>query len=423
MNRVRLAYRVLVIVATGLTILPEARGAATNVDWIGGGNTSDWYDSANWSAGNVPNNNGWQATISNSVDLVFTNTGNLNLNRITMVGTGKVTFAFGQILVSAGIGFTPAGGLTVGSGGVRMNAFATGNQSPEYLIANGDLEATSLDWDQVGILTQNAGKFDIALFRIPNANSAYRYFTNWSFRDGANTTITIKWTREGTVPFKGAPTFEGGRPDWNVVCHDGDTIWDLRGYGIYADSVTLSGTWNNVNKVGLSNAAATGWVDANSLQVGTAAQPNHFLALANAAVVLRGSGVVYNNYVTNNTDFTLRTNTPFTFHPAAGSADEDTGSEDRNSIDLDPADWVNNFAFDAIEIGDGDSVRLVGTANVGAGNNALYARRLRGLGSGGTVVLNGHNLYLLEAPRDVAFDGSGGGRAYYPATGTVITIR
>jgi hypothetical protein len=91
---------------------------------------------------------------------------------------------------------------------------------------------------------------------------------------------------------------------------------------------------------------------------------------------------------------------------------------------LDPIHWQNNFAFDQVFLGEGDTITLVGDANIeGAGTNALYATKMTGLGSGATVKLNGRNVYLLKRPVNVVFDATGGGRVYAPSSGTILSIR
>lgn len=133
----------------------------------------------------------------------------------------------------------------------------------------------------------------------------------------------------------------------------------------------------------------------------------------------------WDNRSTNNTLFNVNAGTTTTFDPTGVVTQfVDTGSRDRSSVSLNPADWQNNFAFDQVVLGEGDTIKLVGDANIeGGGNNALYATRMTGLGAGATVKLNGRNVYLLKRPVNVTFDATGGGRVYSPSSGTIMTIQ
>lgn len=403
----------------------NAFAASTNVNWIGGGNTSDWYDAANWEDGNVPKNNAWRATITSSVDLVFTNLGNLTVNRITTAGSGHVTLGFNQINCNAGTGYTPSGGLVVGPGGVTMNKFSSSNGGG-YINAGGNLKIASFGWGNTGSIQQNAGVFEFASFLLPiSGNTSIRA---WVFTN--NTPSTIYWTGYGggTYQFVGTPTFlNGHRPHWQLGAgyEDGRNWCDLNGFTMLGDEVRITGAGAPSTRWGrLINDDPGGTVDANKLIVGYNNYRRAAVQLANTDVVLRGSGAVYDNRSTNAAAFWMTNAVTVTFDPAAGICDLDSGSEDRDSTDFDPADWADNFAFDLIRVGDGDTITLLGDANLAAGNNAVYARTIEGLGAGGTVALNGRNVYLLEPPVNVAFDSTGGGAAFWPMPkGTLVVLR
>ena len=141
--------------------------------------------------------------------------------------------------------------------------------------------------------------------------------------------------------------------------------------------------------------------------------------LLNTTIHIRGDGTAWENTSTNAAAFTMSNNTTVTFH---NSCNLDTGSKDRNSVARDPADWVNNSAFDKIFIAEGATVTLVGDANIeGGGNTALYATSMEGLGTGATVDLNGRNFYLLKSAKNITFIGSG--KVYQQPKGTVISVR
>lgn len=103
-----------------------------------------------------------------------------------------------------------------------------------------------------------------------------------------------------------------------------------------------------------------------------------------------------------------------TLDPVDGTADLDTGSADRGGDGLQLSDWDNNFAYDVLYIGEGDTITLVGNADVGGGSNALYARKIEGYGGGSTIDLNGHNVYLQEWATGVTFVGAGDVKSMSP---------
>ena len=63
---------------------------------------------------------------------------------------------------------------------------------------------------------------------------------------------------------------------------------------------------------------------------------------------------------TLNIGLDARANTTITFDPSGGSANLDSGSDDDGGDGLQAADWDDNFAFDVIRIGEGDTITITG---------------------------------------------------------------
>jgi hypothetical protein len=358
-------------------------------------------------------------------------------------GNSAVTINNGGTMIFKGTAAGPRGG----TGGLTFTAGINWQNGGGVLSADGNFGAPSVHFDNTGTITQNGGLFDIATFRLPPQNNATTFdFAGFAFAAAKPTVIGD--VNDNTLPnftFSGTPVFLAGhRPNWILTCGSAtgtDAVWDLNGFTMVGDTIRVLGGGFQVtryatlkNELG-AGAGPGGVIDANRLEVGGFNGITYTAPYLNfvdpVTVTLRGSNTIYNNFSINNdgtgkpAPFTA-TNSTLILDPAAGSASIDTGSKDLNSTDFDPADWDDNFAWDLVKIGDGDTITLTGDANVGAGNNALYARTMECVGSSGTIDLNGHNVYLLEAPTCVTFDDSGGGAAYWPEvppSGAVLIVR
>ncbi len=401
--------------------------AATNINYIGGGGIKDWFYPANWEGGIIPTGNTYQATIATDSDVTFTNGGTalFIINRIITSGSGLVTLNFGTIQPKAGSGYTPSGAFIVGPGGARVKNISFGNTGA-FLETYGNLNADSTRFDEHGFIYQRSGTLAITTFRIANGDNGSRYYTNWSFVNSSNMTLTATWQRAGTIPFHGTPVFADGRPKWQLVCHDGGHVYfDLRGHNIYANAIEITGTGSTNFFSALINTNAGGRVDANAITIGTATRQGHYLSCRDFTITLGGSGTVYYNYSTNANLFCLTNNTVLVLCPTGGTASIHTGSQDRGGDGVTAEDWEDNFALDRIQLAEGASITLVGNANIGSGTNAVYATTLEGLGTGATVVLNNHNVYLKTASLNVFFNTSGGGQVILlkKPVGTVLMIR
>lgn len=304
----------------------------------------------------------------------------------------------------------------------------------------GNWTVGSLSFGQACPIVQHAGLWEIKTeFELPRGVIPYEFeITNYQFTNTAAWTIR-KRSKSGYVKFSGQPVFWGNIPNWTLDSSElVGARWDLNGFKMEANSIQIigsGGTQPNGRHSYLYNRVATGEVETPTLQIGSSGYPLGYLDLQNCTVTLTGAGTIYNNLSLNNAGdplhdgtpagpFDIRQNTVFEFAPAGGTANLNSGSDDRDSQSLDPADWEDNFAFDVIRIAQGAAITLTGGENIGGGtHNALYARRIEGLGSGGTLVLNGRNVYLLEQPQNVTFDVTGGGTVYYPPRGTIVTVR
>lgn len=419
-----------------------------------GANPNNWADSNNWSSttGLYPGYRHFTgstggtdvAVITNSLVPVFTNMVDdiggttMQLNGLT-TGTNKVTFT-GGIQADRCYDNTVAGNMSIGSGGVEGTTIraAAGTYGVASCSVAGNVKANDFGSESQAPTITGAPVFDVKNFYIAQSqgSGAYNISSNWSFTNVDANNLTFRSASVSgpyTFTWVSEPNFNGGRPNYYINNGQGD------GYGtVNVSSSRLLGNvlwldgWPGppLSRCGVMRSSG-GVVDLNEIHIGTGNgnAGATWLGLTNASVYIRGTGTVslaaWDNRSTNNVRFNVSTGTTTYFDPAGVATQYiDTGSKDRNSVLLDPVDWQNNFAFDQVVFGTNDTVILVGDANIeGAGTNALYATRLTGLGGGATLKLNGHNVYLLKRPDNVTFDTAGGGRVYFPKSGTLITIR
>ncbi len=355
---------------------------------------------------------------------------------VTVNNTSTMTFE--------GISAGPSGG----TGGLIFTAGISFKNGDAVLVADGNFAATSLGWGNTGSITQNGGLFDVSTFSLPKIGTVN--IPAYEFAANKPTVITAGVTPHGTYTLTGTMVFQDGhRPNWTLQSNYStgiNSVWNLNGFTMVGNTITIQGGGNPLNRYATlrnTNTVTGGpgaHIDANVLSVGNSNYAAPYLDFTTpVTVTLRGNNTIYINYSVNNdgTEKTVAgeiTNWPrpfktdtstFIFDPDGGTASIHTGSEDRNSTDFNPADWKDNFAFDTVRIGDGDTITLIGDANVGSGKNALYARTIDCVSGTGTINLNGHNIYLLEEPSSsVIFDDSGGGAVYWPIPlGTVILIK
>jgi hypothetical protein len=425
----------LLAVLTAMSFSGAAYGVSTNTYWVGEGDTSNWYDTANWTNGWVPDNYTWIANFSNNVAITFTNTGTVTLNQIISRGSAKITLGFTTVNLVAGTGYNPSSKLYVGPGGADFGngtiSFGNGGNVLQ-LHGDADLWALRNNHDNTMDIIQGAGAgyFRIKNFNLNGTAGGLKPIKAWRF--GTNTlTISSFVHTTGIIQFQGQPTFETAatRPDWSLYSGinepGGPAILDLNGYTLQGNILSIANGSAAYRHNCVTNGVAGGTVDVNTLIIGNG-QAMSYVSLSNTAVILRGAGTVYDNRSTNQTYFVMTNNCTVTLNPTGGVCNLDSGSKDRNSVARDPADWANNFAFDKIRIGEGDTVTLTGTANIeGGGNsNAVYATSLIGEGAGATVVLNGHNIYLLKNAENITFDATAGGKVFQKSTqGSIVVIR
>ncbi len=164
-----------------------------------------------------------------------------------------------------------------------------------------------------------------------------------------------------------------------------------------ADGKTMGNAGSEHVYVGYADQMAANWAYGHA--IGTA-NVTHYYALSQQLVVAEEGNTGGES--------------GSTLDPVDGTADLDTGSADRSGDGLQLSDWDNNFAYDVLYIGEGDTITLVGNADVGGGSNALYARKIEGYGGGSTIDLNGHNVYLQEWATGVTFVGAGDVKSMSP---------
>lgn len=416
----------LFFIAVTVAFITAAQAQFT--DYVYTGASSDpqqWDNEENWIVNGVVNGfpDGGATRVYINEAVTFTSGVPASLSRL-YTGDGHVFLGSGLNMLHTSGGHGPI--LSVGAGGLDCGAGTITTAHGLTLIVYGDLKAGALGSGQGGSYTQYGGVWRIGNFQLGRQLS--HTIGAWSF--GQETaTIQTHAHSERNVVFTGTPVFEDDvRPNWIFSAGQaGSTIYvDLQTNTLKGAQVTFKGgNKYPTSHYCLTNSMPGAKLDINGIVINSTYAPATFLALVDADIVLRGSGTVWDNRSTNNIAFNMRHETTVTFTPVGGSASIDSGSEDRDSTNYDPIDWENNFSFDTIKIDDGCEITLTGNANIGiGGNNALYARRLLGLGDGATVILNGHNIYLLEMPHNIVFDASAGGKVYFPKPrGTVMIVR
>ncbi len=450
MKRLAVGLAVVLGVAAFLSLATSARAGVTitNYTWTGGGDVENWTDSLNWtsapSGGSYP---GWntiflgsdRAIFPNDIGpVVFTNMPAVNLNGL-QTGNRKVTFC-SPLYVDRPGDNTVGGSMIIGSGGVEGTSIraACGTYVVASCSVGGNVKADTFGAEASAPVLTGTPVFDVKTFYFAQSqgSGAYNISSNWNFInvDANNLTFrsasisgnyTLNWVSE--------PNFNGGRPNFYIVnCGDNASgSINISSNKLLGNVLQLDGWSGSINRFG-SMRGDGGTVDLNEFHIGygNGNTLRTWVGLTNSTIYIRGIGAValpaWDNRSTNNTLFDVRTGTKTYFDPTGVSTQYvDTGSKDRNSVARDPVDWQNNFAFDQVYIGEGDIITLVGDANIEGGEtNALYATRMTGLGAGGTVKLNGHNVYLLNRPANVTFDTTAGGRVYAPpSSGTMISVQ
>ncbi len=405
-------------------------GAATTTTYIGPAAPADWNTAGYWDNGipatSSPSGPAWSVVFTTAAD--FTSTANVPTALVGITtGAGLVKFPAAMGTISAGTGYSPGGSVTVGSGGLTFNGSIGYPYGSSALTIGGNFAATGISWGNNGTITQTGGLISVGSFVLP-LGGAFS-IPALSFAAGYPTTISGGGTPSANYTFTGTPTFAGGLPIWNLTSGytgGGSGKWDLNGRTMAANTVNVIAGGSPSNRYAyLVNTVAGGTVDANKLLINPTGYTYEgaYINLHNANVTLRGAGLIYENRSVNNNGanktmssdsslatfvsaFDIRDNTLFTLDPAAGTAQISTGSKDRGGDGVQPADWVNNFAFWNITLGTGDVITLTGNATIeGLGTSALYAHYLSG---SGTIDLNGHNVYLDEYPAStVLFTGTG----------------
>jgi len=285
------------------------------------------------------------------------------------------------------------GGLTMSSGGISF-----GQSGEDGVLTAGDVTMSYLNMC-VQTPIQVGGDWDIGTIGLEGHWSVQGYIRDWNIVDGDNTTITQAAWACSDAQWTGTPTISGGRPDWKMTTANnwaGPNIWDLQSYQLYGDVVEIDGNADGAVSVLQSTG---GTVDVNSLQIAlgnATASKGSYVDLTNCKVYVRGSGTAWNNDSTATTSFDITSGTTVTLDPAGGSMTVFSNSAD-NGYDVE-SDWDNNFAFGALEIGQGDTITL---------SDILYADSLVGLGTGATVNKNGNTVYLMEEATSITFTGSG----------------
>jgi hypothetical protein len=421
--------------------------AITNYFWVGGGNVESWTDSANWTSaptgGSYP---GWNTVFVGSDraifpddigPVVFTNMPTVNLNGL-QTGNRKITFC-SPLYVDRPSDNSVGGVMSIGSGGVEGTSIraAAGTYGVASCSVAGNVKADIFGAEASAPVLTGTPVFDVKTFYFAQSQGSgiYGFSTNWNFINVDANKLTFRSASISgpyTLTWLSEPNFNGGRPTFYIVnCGDNaNGSINVSSNRFLANVLQLDGWSGSVNRYGIMRASG-GTVGVNEIHIGygNGNTLRTWVGLTNTAIYIRGTGTValaaWDNRSTNNTLFNVNTGTTTTFDPTGVATQYvDTGSRDRSSVSLNPVDWQNNFAFDQVVLGAGDTIKLVGDANIeGGGTNALYATRMTGLGGGATVKLNGHNVYLLKRPSNVTFDTTGGGRVYGPTSGTLINIR
>jgi len=319
-----------------------------------------------------------------------------------------------------------SGIVSIGTGGLTVNGgIGFGNWAEVGFFSAGPVTMTYLQMC-MATPTQTGGYYNIGTIKLQGNGTGQ--IRAWAINNATNTTITSYSHNGCNHEWAGNPILDG-RPNWDLIdagvtWNASGGKWDLKNHTLYGNRLRIDGGFPGggaANPYPDYLVSDGGTIDVNRIQIALGASGNgrSHVRLSNTAIHIRGDGTAWENNSTNAPAFTMTNNTTVTFH---NSCNLDTGSKDRNSVARDPADWVNNFAFDKIFIAEGATVTLTGNANIeGGGNTALYATSMEGLGTGASVNLNGRNIYLLKKARNITFIGTG--KVYQQADGTLITIQ
>lgn len=358
------AQRALMTCGILASLLVVRPASAIDYTWDGTGDGVNWADANNWNLDSgVPSTNTDRAFFTTAANVTV---GATPLIHFLTTGTGAVTLNgslfFGPNVSPQGVsvgsgGLTVTGSLMAGGGGNGVRDFSSAGN----VVINGTLAMAA------GGPVQTSGTWDITTLSLPNNNLN---IGNWSFIDGANTTITNSFT-SATYTFTGQPTFTGGRANWLFNSGgDGGTILALGNRTIYGNQLSL-GSWPGAGTRHTHLNSNGGTLDLNILNVLTdSGGTGNYIDMDNSTILIQGTtGIVWNNQSDENVLFDVRTNTNTTINPTGTGI---TVSIDTGSVNSGLSGFTNNFAFHNLTLGGGDTVQLTGTAYAGGGNTAMY---------------------------------------------------
>lgn len=375
-------------------------GSATTTTYIGPAAPADWSTPANWNNGvpvtSSPSGPAWSVVFTGAVD--FTSSLNVPTALVSITtGAGLVKFPGGMTL-AAGTGYTPSGSVTVGSGGASFNGPLDGPYGGTAISAAGDFKFTGLSFGNNASITQTGGAFDMTggSLSLPINMNPFS-IQSWRFSAGPAVITGTGAAASDSFRFDGTPVFLAGqRPNWTLSSY-ADTPgrkWDLNGQGLFGNVLTITAGGSPGTRLAyLYNRGAGASVDVNQVAVG-GGYANSYLDLQNTTITVRGAGTAWDNQSTNNALFDLTTSTTTVFDPTAGSMSVHTGSQDLGAAS---GSYSGNFAFSRVRIGAGDTVTLTGSANVGGGAMAMYAKGGLQGGNGSTLALGSRNLFVTGA--------------------------
>ncbi len=399
---IRMVVVALVAAAGILWFEQPAPAVLTTFTYTGAGaDPNVWGDEENWLNGGVVN--GYPTEVLNGETLAvipdgkspsFT-TGVSNLYRL-QTGSGTVSFNGGLSCHNASP-YNPS--IAIGLGGVSVAGSVYASRGPISTAGNLSITGNLQHWGQS--LTQTGGSLTLGgdmIFseQVDTAIRAWVFASpyNGTFRNGSVFDRTITWT--------GTPNFAGGRPNYNFVQGGDGGTWDVGGYTLLGNNLTI-GNWSGSTTRYGRMLVSGGTIDVNTLTVnynGTGYTRWNYLSAQNASIYIRGAGTAWSIQTEGNADFDITNGTTVYLEPTGGSLSIDTGSKDRGGNGLDIADFDNNFSFGNLRIGSGNTVTVTGNANIeGGGLNALYVRGALALEDDSTLQLtdlsgNRHNAYL-----------------------------
>jgi hypothetical protein len=333
--------------------LAQARGGsvahATDYTYTAGGVAGQWNDVNNWGGVAFPTGASDQAIIPDGLSAAFTTGIPASIWKIT-TGNQPVSFVGGISLGGAN-----NAGINVGSGGVTFGGAIVFPNANGFIHAAGNLTAPQTTFNNSGhSVTQTAGEFDIASFGLRNFN-----VVAWNF--ATNKPVSFNGNNNGNVLFAQTPVFSAGhRPDWNMGAGGANNRWDINGKTLLADDINLLGHPSLDRYSYLYNNLTGGTIDTNTFTM--SGQSGHnYVNLTDTNFTVRGSGTAWNNITSTNVNPYKMVDTVVTFDPTGGSLNIDPGSDDAGT-----SGFTNNFAFDSVTIATGDTVGVVGSANVGS---------------------------------------------------------